>query len=795
MSEVFKVAIIGSGPGGLSAAARAAETGLSHILLEAEEHLSNTIFCYQKGKHVMAEPSVLPLRSSVSFDVGKREHILETWNQETKNLKINVRYSAEVAGIEGEKGAFKIALKQGGTVDAEHIIMGIGMQGNLRKIGRPGEDLSFVQYQLADPEEYVNESIVVIGAGDAAIENAIALSGHNKVTIVNRRAEFARAKQGNLDAIENAIEQGIIECCYESSVDVVEQVEDGDTAGVLVLNQPDQKLRVSCDRIIARLGAIPPRRFLEQDCGIEFTSEDRTATPKVFDKYESSIAGLHIIGALAGAPLIKQAMNQGYETIEYIVGNEVEPADEPLLRAKFEQSPYHNVREALAVISHNVPLLAGLTELQLREFILDSIVHTPNTGEPLCIKGDFTTSFFSIVRGTAKVLITPEFTVNLEQGQFFGEMSLITAQARGATVVAGMNSVFVETPKRSMLKLINSIPSVKREIDKVFIARTLHTFLAPKIDVSVLNDVIEASEIREYPIGETLFDVGDTDDNLHFIRRGQVTLSLTDKYKRDVTVAYRNANEYVGEVGIFMKGGRKAKATAVGAVETICIQGSVLRQLLEKFPVIRKPLEEAFYRSAANVVAYEEAIESGGTLSFLMEQGIGEATNAFFIEESLCVRCDNCERACADTHDNVSRLKREQGDTYSTIHIPIVCRHCEQPHCMKDCPPNAIHKAPEGDVYIDNTCIGCGNCERNCPYGAIQMGVKAPAKVSLFSWLLSGIGSAPGEYKAKKSSGDVIKKAIKCDLCRELKSGPACVRACPTGAAFRGDPKAYAKKL
>ena len=59
MAEVFKIAIIGSGPAGLSAAAHAAKKGLSHILLEKTDHLSDTIYRYQKGKHVMAEPEAL----------------------------------------------------------------------------------------------------------------------------------------------------------------------------------------------------------------------------------------------------------------------------------------------------------------------------------------------------------------------------------------------------------------------------------------------------------------------------------------------------------------------------------------------------------------------------------------------------------------------------------------------------------------------------------------------------------------------------------------------------------------
>ena len=59
MAEKFRTIIVGSGPAGLSAAAHAAASGMSHLLLEKTDHLSNTIFRYQRGKHVMATPSQL----------------------------------------------------------------------------------------------------------------------------------------------------------------------------------------------------------------------------------------------------------------------------------------------------------------------------------------------------------------------------------------------------------------------------------------------------------------------------------------------------------------------------------------------------------------------------------------------------------------------------------------------------------------------------------------------------------------------------------------------------------------
>src|ERR1700742_2041696 len=102
MTDRVKIAIVGSGPAGLSAAGRAAQLGLSHVLLEKTDHLSDTIYKYQKGKHVMATPNQLLLRSDMDFDAGKREAVLGTWDRQAAEQKINVRYNAEVKAITGE---------------------------------------------------------------------------------------------------------------------------------------------------------------------------------------------------------------------------------------------------------------------------------------------------------------------------------------------------------------------------------------------------------------------------------------------------------------------------------------------------------------------------------------------------------------------------------------------------------------------------------------------------------------------------------------------------------------------
>ena len=103
MADRFEIAIVGSGPSGLSAAAHAAELGVAHVLLESERHPADTIYKYQKGKYVMAEPAVLPLRSPLSFAAGTRETILGAWEAEIAKYKVNLRHGAGVTAIRGRR--------------------------------------------------------------------------------------------------------------------------------------------------------------------------------------------------------------------------------------------------------------------------------------------------------------------------------------------------------------------------------------------------------------------------------------------------------------------------------------------------------------------------------------------------------------------------------------------------------------------------------------------------------------------------------------------------------------------
>src|SRR6185437_11246109 len=584
MSEVFRIAIVGSGPSGLSAAAHAAAKGISHVLLEKTDHLSDTIFRYQKGKHVMATPSQLVLRSDCQFGAGKREAVLEQWNADAAKAGVNVRYKAEAKAITGAKGDFSIALANGEVVRAETVVLAIGTQGNPNLLRCEGASLPHVQYQLDDPAEYIDEHIFVLGGGDAGIENALGLAADpaqgNVVTLVDRNADFARAKEANVKALFAARDAGRMTVMSETNTTLVEP-------GWITIETPQGSARHRCDRIIARMGSAPPRAFVEA-AGVLFTSEARTAFPQLSPTFESTAPGIFVIGALAGYPLIKHCMNQGHDVVEYIAGaTDLKPADEPILEAKLKGLPGKlSVSEWLEFLRSRVEILYGLSPLQMREFLLDSEVKAFRKGETIFERNGIGTSLFGIAQGSVKVEVdpkNPKITVPIQQGSIFGEVGLISGRRRGATIRAGEDCIVVEIPRTAALKLMAQVPEARETVNRITTERQILQIFKSGLTPQDLAEVLPLAEMIEVKPGQAIMTEGEVGDDLFIIRSGSMIVEKSVGGKQ-VFLSYVPAGSYSGEMALLDGGPRTATVKAAIRSQVVRLPGEPFRRLLANKP-------------------------------------------------------------------------------------------------------------------------------------------------------------------------------------------------------------------
>ncbi|MGH8185971.1 MAG: cyclic nucleotide-binding domain-containing protein, partial [Steroidobacteraceae bacterium] len=515
--------------------------------------------------------------------------------------------------------------------------------------------------------------------------------------------------------------------------------------------------------------------------------------------------------------------------VEYINGNDIKPADHALLEYQFHGLPFDRpVDDMVERFQALIPMFRQMNALAFREMIIESevtVAYSPGLehddaqskmqllrqkiaakqpqpratrivreGDAIYEPGEFGTSFFTIVDGEVTLESGEQkIRTRLGRGEFFGEMSLLSGRPRSERAIAGAGCILVETPRRTMVKLMNSNEEVRSGIDWIFVVRELQRHFAPFATLKELRDIASRVTARSFKAGDVIFKEGQPGDSLFVLRSGGVTLAR-HKDGEDLLVSQVRSGSLVGEMALMGDPVRRETATATVAVEVVEIKRKEFLELTRRNDARLDPLQRDVSKRVVDNARMQVRPEAGSLMNFLMDEGLGEATNVLVIDESLCVGCDNCEKACAETHGGVSRLDREAGATYADVHIPVACRHCEQPHCMKDCPPNAIRRSESGEVYINDSCIGCGNCQANCPYGVIRMVYDAPKKPGLLSWLLFSAGSGPGEepdYKPAAAAKEKGKKAVKCDACVGIDGGPACVRSCPTGAAIRIGPERF----
>ncbi|MBA4066587.1 MAG: hypothetical protein C0501_23355 [Isosphaera sp.] len=404
-----------------------------------------------------------------------------------------------------------------------------------------------------------------------------------------------------------------------------------------------------------------------------------------------------------------------------------------------------------------------------------------------------------------------------------GEMACLTQRPRAATVVAvaepdnpgiavrvdengwpvaqldytTRGPVVVYEVTRNMLDMMRRAADVRDDVREVYTGRAvdacvhrgkLFEGLTKRSDrdeavMFLLGEGVRGGvEVRRVDTGDRVVAEGDLGSDFYLIRFGTVKV-FTSAGGREQVTALLSDGDYFGERALLgdRPGARSATVAALDPVEVVRVPGPVFRKLCNKFPAVREALK-ARGDAPSRDADWDRA--PARVRAEYVRQGLYQAQKMLVLDLKSCTRCDECTKACADSHPEEEkgsgrerpghpRLLRE-GLRFGDFLVATSCRSCKTPYCMEGCPVDAIHRrGGQLEVVIEDHCIGCGLCERNCPYGAIHMVRR----------------EEPNPAAAGFPGGDPHRTAARvaknCDLCEG--GEPRCVRACPHDAAFRWD--------
>ncbi|WP_411963037.1 NAD(P)/FAD-dependent oxidoreductase [Haloferax sp. YSMS24] len=198
--EHRKLIIAGSGISGLSAAIYAARSNNEPLVLEGDE-----------------PGGQLTLTTEVDNYPGFPEGIsgpelINNMKQQAERFGTEIRHGI-IEDVDASDRPFEVTLKNGDVYTADAIISASG--ASARTLGIPGED-ELMGYGLStcatcDGAFFRDEKIMVIGGGDAAVEEANFLTKFaSKVYLVHRREEF-RAEDYWIDRLMEKVEDDEIE--------------------------------------------------------------------------------------------------------------------------------------------------------------------------------------------------------------------------------------------------------------------------------------------------------------------------------------------------------------------------------------------------------------------------------------------------------------------------------------------------------------------------------------------------------------------------------------------------------
>ena len=332
----FDLIVIGAGPGGYTAAIRAAQLGMKTAIVEKGKTLGGT--CLNVG----CIPSKALLSSTelfheaqkqfgshgisadgLSMDVSK---MMKRKDDIVRKMARGIDYLMNKNGIERLAGMGRIAsankvevTRDGGSqkLNAKHILIATGSRvASLPFLEIDGETILSSDHAIALGE--VPESMVVIGGGAIGLElGSVWARLGTAVTVVEFLPRIASAFDEDItQALQKLLQRQGLKFHLGTAVESAERTEGGVK---LIAAKGDEKLGLEAEKVLVAVGRKPNTEGLGvAEAGVEL---DERGCIKTDAEWQTCVPGIYAIGdVVAGPMLAHKAEQEAVAAVERMAG-------------------------------------------------------------------------------------------------------------------------------------------------------------------------------------------------------------------------------------------------------------------------------------------------------------------------------------------------------------------------------------------------------------------------------------------------------------------------------------------